>query len=156
MADVRFSTLGYAGRDYSRTPGTKVGVRLNLYGMSKLQAGVTGQALSVILLEAAQPCLDQALGEWPVDTGASRDSIELAVVGVEERKARVALQAGGEKLIDDPRNKKHIDYAPFIEFNGSPAGRGQATLLNAVLDNHQIVRDAIHDRVGALIRELIR
>jgi hypothetical protein len=104
--------------------------------------------------------LSDALENWPVDpihgteSGPSRDSIHLVIKEVGERRARVALEIGGEELIADPRNKKHIDYAPFIEYNGSPAGRGQFTLLNAWVDNDPQMRREIHEEVSRLVTGL--
>jgi hypothetical protein len=122
--------------------------------MDKLIAGVTGANLAPILLEAGKPSYEQAYSEWPVLTGASRDSIELIVTEINPRSARVVLQAGGEKLINDPRNKSGKDYAPFIEFNGTP--RAPAGILrNSIYDRDADIRSAIHQGVRELIQELI-
>ena len=148
MADVRV----VVGRR-SRVPGTNIGFRFNLFRLNRLMAGVTGEALVDILLEAAQPSLDQAIEEWPVWTGASRDSLSLDVIEVAESRARVALQAGGEKLINDSRNRSGRDYAPFIEFNGTntaPPG----ILLNAVFGRDDEIRQMIHSGVSNLVRKL--
>jgi hypothetical protein len=130
-------------------------VQINTFGFQKLQTVLTGEALADILMDEAQPSLEQAQSEWPVWTGASRDSIELAVSEVGDHHARVVLQAGGEKLISDPRNKSHKDYAPFIEFNGTktaPAG----ILMDAVYGRDTELRSGIHNAVGRLISEALR
>lgn len=149
MADIRV----LVGRR-SREPGTTVGVRLNTFGMSKLEAGVTGAALAQIALDAYQPSFDEAVGNWPVDTGASRDSIELGISEIGAHHARVILQAGGDKLRSDSRNPTGKDYAPFIEFNGTlyaPAG----ILLNAVANRDADIRREIHSAVSDLVRSIV-
>lgn len=146
MADVRVTV----GRR-SHVPGTMVGMNLNTFGMERLES-ITGEDLAPIVEAALTPAFDQAHGDWPVLTGASRDSMAINLIEVGPRHARAALQVGGEQLINDARNVKHIDYAPFIEFNGTataPAG----ILLYAMTVNHQEMRDAIHAGVAALIRE---
>lgn len=149
MAQVRVTV----GRR-PRTPGTQVGIRLNTFGMNRLQAEVDGDALAQIAYVAYQPAFDEAVENWPVWTGASRDSISLDVVEVGPRFARVALQAGGEKLKSDSRNRSGKDYAPYIEFNGTrtaPPG----ILLNAVSSRDREIRDEIHSEVSALIRRIL-
>jgi len=149
MADVRVTT-----GTRSRLPGTQVGVQLNTFGMSRLEAGVTGEAIVDILLKAMGPSFDQAVSEWPVQTGASRDSISLDVVEAAAVRARVVLQAGGEKLINDSRNVSHKDYAPFIEFNGT-ATAPPGILLNSVFGRDAEIRDEVHSGVTELVRGLV-
>lgn len=162
MADTRFTT----GRRI-RTTGLPVGVHLNLFGFAKLEAGVTAPALSAILMDAGQVALVDAISNWPVDTGASQSTIKLLPVsstdslrshhagGDPSRSARVVLQVGGPELIAHKDNPKHIDYALYIEFNGSPAGRGQFTILNAILGNEVEMKAQIKAGVGSLIRSLL-
>jgi hypothetical protein len=119
--------------------------------MSKLQESVNGQALADIALDAYQPAMDDAVAEWPVLTGASRDSIILEVVEVAPRYGRVALQVGGEILKNDPRNKSGRDYAPFIEFNGTP-NAVPGILFRAVNMNIEQIRRVIHAKVAELVR----
>lgn len=140
----------------SRAPGEQVGVQINLFGLNKLEAAVTGDKLAEILLYAAQPAYDEAHADWAVDTGASRDSLELGVAEIMPRAARVVLQAGGEKLISDPRNRSKKDYAPFLEFNGSPSGSmGPGTIQRAVYSNDRVIKDRIREGVSRLIREAL-
>jgi hypothetical protein len=134
-----------------------VNVQVNVFGMIKLQAGVTGEALSVIAVKALQPAKQEAYDNWAVLTGASRDSIDVVVAEVGAKHARVALQAGGQKLISDPRNKQHIDYAPFLEFNGSPSGSQPAgVLVRAIYGNDYLIRRVgLHGGVAELIRSIL-
>jgi hypothetical protein len=151
MADVRVN-IGKR----SRVPGTTVGVEVSTFGLSKLQEGVTGDAISQIMLKAGEPAYEEAHGNWPVLTGASRDSMKLAVSDVGPTHARVVLEVGGQPLIDDPRNTSHKDYAPFIEFNGSPTGRGQGAIRDAIYGRDSDIRSAIHEGVRDLIGELLK
>lgn len=157
MSQVRVTISGSAGgRFRSRIPGTQVGLQVNTFGMDRLIAGVNGDSLLEITMEAGQIAFDQAFEEWPVLTGASRDSIELIPAEVEARRARVILQVGGPLLIDDPRNRSHKDYAPFLEFNGSPSGSSApGVILRAIADNDAAIREAIHAGVAALIQGLV-
>jgi hypothetical protein len=98
-----------------------------------------------------QPAVEDAKSEWPVLTGASRDSIEAVITDVGSHFARASLRAGGAKLIADSRNTSHRDYAPYIEFNGSPLGRGKGALLNALILNDPEIRRRIHAAVDGLI-----
>ena len=134
-----------------RTPGTLIGVRLNTFRMRRLEASLSGEELAPILLEASQPAMDQAVSEWPVQTGASRDSISLDIIEVAPNRARVALQAGGPKLINDARNKSGKDYAPFIEFNGT-ATAPPGILIGAVFDNEVEIKQRIRNAVAEIIR----
>lgn len=148
MADIRV-TIG----SRSREPGTRVGVQLNTFGLKRLEAGINGEALAGITLEAAQPMLEQALSDWPVWTGASRDSLELTVEEVSAHLARIRLQAGGQRLIEDARNEKHIDYAPYIEFNGTKTAP-PGILAYAVHSQAAEFRAKVHAGVSALIAEM--
>ncbi len=154
MADIRTTVRGIGGRFQSRVPGTQVGFQINTFGLQKLAEGVTGEGLAAVLLESASIAWQQAVDEWPVWTGASRDSIDLSIQEVGDRFARVILSAGGEKLIADLRNKSHKDYAPFIEFNGTqtaPAG----ILTGAVIDNQDEIASRNRAGVARLIQELL-
>ena len=150
MAQVRVTT----GRR-SREPGTTVGMQVNTFGLSKLQAGVTGEAIAEILLEALQPALADAKSEWPILTGASISTMETVVSEIGPTHARAVLQVNGEKLIADPRNVSRKDYAPYIEFNGSPTGRGQGAISNAIFGNDRQIRADVHAGVAALIRGIL-
>ncbi len=139
----------------SRQVGDQVGLQVNTFGLDKLQAGITGEAIAPILLEALQPALQDALAEWPVLTGASIDSMETIISEIGPKHARAVLQVGGEKLISDSRNVSHKDYAPYIEFNGSPTGRGQGAISNAIFGNDRQIRADIHAGVKALIKGVL-
>lgn len=140
----------------SRTPGTTVGVQVSTFGLDKLIEGVNGEAVAKILMDAAQPSKEYAYNNWAYLTGASRDSIDLFVSDVEAKHARVVLQVGGEKLINDPRNTQHIDYAPFLEFNGSPGGTPAGVLRNSIYDRDTEIRRMIRDGVAKLIEDLTK
>jgi hypothetical protein len=146
VASVRV-TLGRR----SREPGTEVGVQVNVFGLKTLQGALTGEAMAEILHEAGQIALDDAYAEWPVQTQASRDTLELVTISVANTSARVALQAGGDRLTSDPRNVKHIDYAPFIEFLGT-ATAAPNIIQRAIYSNDGAIRNRIH----ALVAERIR
>lgn len=151
MADVRVTT----GRR-SRTPGTTVGIEVNTFGLKRLQEGVTGEFMAEVLVEAGQPAYNDAYSEWAVLTGASRDSLELVVTEVGPTFARVALQAGGEKLMSDPRNPKGEDYAPFLEFNGSPSGsQSPGAIARAIFSNDGVMRQIIHNKIAERVQELV-
>jgi len=152
MADIRVSR----GREFSATKGTPVGMQVNVFGLAKLQAEVTGQALVPIMVEALEPALAEAKLSWPILTGASIDSMVIEVIEVLPTGARVNMQAGCHRLITDPRNKSKTDYAPFIEFNGSPSGRGQGAMTNAFYSQERQMRRTIHDGVSLLIARITR
>lgn len=155
MVDIRVTVGGVGQSRMSHTPGDRVGLQVNTFGMDRLIEGLTGDMLVPILVEGIQPAYFQLLATWPILTGASRDSAEVVVTEVGARFARVALLIGGPKLISDPRNKSGKDYTPFVEFNGTPKTPA-GTLLNAMIDNQPEMRDYIHKQVGDLIRELVR
>lgn len=152
MADVRVTRGGMGVREISHAAGTPVGIGINTFAIRALRNKLTGRNLVPILKRALRPALQQAQDEWPVLTGASRDSIRLQVAEISEHTARVALTAGGPQLMEDERNKSGKDYAPFIEFNGTataPAG----ILTSAVETNYTDIVDTIHEGVNELINE---
>ena len=89
-------------------------------------------------------------------TGASIESMETVISEIGPKHARAVLQVGGDKLINDSRNTSRKDYAPFIEFNGSPTGKGQGAISNAIFGNDRQIRGDIRAGVTALIEELTR
>jgi hypothetical protein len=131
-------------------------MQVNVHGLKTLQAGITGDAIAQILMDALEPAEISARADWPVDTGASIDSIERELVEVGERHARAVLQIGGPKLLADPRNRSRKDYAPFVEFNGSPAGRGQGVMARSFYNNEKTMKQIIHNEIASLIAELTR
>jgi len=139
----------------SRTPGDQVGMQVNVFGLTKLLEGVTGEAIAPILYNALQPALQEAQSEWPILTGASLDSMEVAISEIGPKHARAVLQVGGAKLIADSRNTSRKDYAPYIEFNGSPTGKGQGAISRAIFSNDSQIRADIKNGVAALIREIL-
>src|SRR5476649_482700 len=141
------------GKEFT-TSGT-LGMQVNVFGLTKLQAGINGEAIAPILVDALQPALETAKGTWPILTGASIESMRVDVIEVNAKSARAVLQIGGEQLIGDPRNISRKDYAPFIEYNGSPSGRGQGSMVNAFYGNEAEMRRIIHDGVALLIAELL-
>jgi len=150
MASVRVTT----GRR-SRAAGDQVGLQVNTFGLTKLAAGINGEAIANILYEALQPALQDARAEWPVLTGASLSTMEVAISEIGPTHARAVLQVGGEKLIAHPDNESKKDYAPFIEFNGSPTGKGQGAISNAIFGNDRQIRADVHAGIAALIRGLL-
>lgn len=142
-------------REFTTQSGSTLGMQVNVHGLVKLQAGVTGDLLAPILVDSLQPALVEAKQAWPILTGASVDSMDVVVIEIGERHARVNLQVGGDRLRNDPRNPSRKDYAPYIEYNGSPAGRGQGTMVNAFLNNEREMRHAVRDGVAQLIREIL-
>lgn len=155
MADIRVTVTGVGGKYPSHEKGDIFGLQVNTFGMTKLQEGITGEAILDILMEAIQPAYEQAKADWPIITQASSDSIEVVTIETGPKLARIALQIGGEKLINDPRNVKHIDYAPYVEYNGTsktPPG----TLTHAMVMNEAQMKRMIHDGVKRLIEESLR
>ena len=55
---------------------------MNTFGVDKLHEAITGEAIAPILFAAMQIAEDQARTEWPVETGASRDTIRREVFDV--------------------------------------------------------------------------
>lgn len=151
MANVRVTTTRA-----SRQPGESSGIQVNVFGMQALEEGITGEVLNEIMLQAAQPMLEAVIQNWyehwfNFDTGASQDSIMLLTTEVAERSARIMLQAGGQRLIEDARNTKHVDYAPFLEFH-----EGGGMIRSAVFDNRDDFVRAVREGVTARIQELLR
>ncbi len=134
----------------SRETGSQVGVQLNTFGLGKVKEAVNGKELARILIQSAQPMLENAFDNWPKLTGASADSIELVVVEEGETHARIVLQAGGQKLENDPRNKSGIDYAPFLEF-GTNGRHAYGAIRNAVFDGESAFKDNVREGVRELI-----
>lgn len=153
MAGGVRTTIGRRSREADST----VGVQINTFGLDKLAEGINGQDLLDILLEAAEPSRVEAYNNWAYLTGASRDSIELVPVEAGERLARIVLQVGGDKLRNDPRNHSHKDYAPYLEFNGSPSGKTPAGVLrNSIYDNDREIRERIQEGLKRKIEEKLR
>lgn len=149
MADARV-TFGRR----SRVPGTDVGINVNTFGAERLLGMLTGPQLEAILHEAIVPAFEQLKQDWPILTGASSDTIRIETVEIGARHARVALLVGGEALIADARNEKHIDYAPFVEFNGTsktPPG----TMAYAMHSNQAQIRQTIHAMIGQVLHRAV-
>lgn len=149
MADARV-TFGRR----SRAPGTDVGINVNTFGAERLLSVLTGAQLEPILHEAMVPAYEQLKQDWPILTGASSDTIRIETQEVGVRHVRVALKIGGELLVSDARNVKHIDYAPFVEFNGTsktPPG----TMAYAMHANQAQIRQTIHEMIGQVIQSAL-
>lgn len=153
--DVRTVIQGIGQKFPSREPGDPTGMSINIFLMQKLQEGITGQELQEIATEALSIAEGIAQDEWPVDTGASNDSIRIEEIETGAKHARAALVVGGEPLKEDPRNEKGIDYAPFIEFNGSPGGTPPGTMVHAMALAQPEMVDLIKQRVSELIKGLV-
>lgn len=145
MASLR-QTTGRRSRDL----GTVAGIRLNLFALDQLRGRVTGEEMAAVMLESAKPMYNQAVEDWPRDTGASGDSIELLVVEAGETRARIVLQVGGQKLANDPRNKSGIDYAPYLEF-GSQGRHAYGVIRNSVFDNEDDYKQRVREGIKRLI-----
>lgn len=133
-----------------RDSGSQVGVSVSTFGLDKLIEGVTGQMMAEVGVKALQVAYEEAQEAWPVQTGASKDSMEVVAAEVGSRHARVRLQVGGQKLISDPRNKSHRDYAPFIEFNGTataPAGIIRDAIYLNDREIKEEIRQGLRDRI---------
>ena len=135
----------------SRIPGTTVGVQVSTFGLDRLET-ISGSEMEPICREAIEPARELVAGEWPIDTGASIDTLRIETDEIGATHCRVSLRIGGPQLIADPRNVKHIDYAPYIEFNGSPGGTPPGTIAYAMSSQARLMRSLIH----AGVRELIR
>lgn len=139
----------------SREPGTQAGIQVSTFGFDALLQGVNGQALAEITADALKPSLEYALAEWPVLTGASRDSIRVEITEVGPRFGRAALLVGGEQLKSDPRNiTPGKDYAPFIEYNGTPT-TPPGTLSRAIFSHQRDIRDRTREGIRTLIAEIL-
>lgn len=154
MANIRTTVTGVGGKFPSRVAGTQVAFQVNTFGMTKLEAGITGEVMEPILIEAMQPALEQAKEDWPKDTHASVETLEVVTMEIGPKVARVALQIGGERLIADPRNLKHIDYAPYVEYNGT-AKTPPGTLTHVMAMNEKVMKQMIHAGVKRMIEELL-
>ena len=148
MRDVRV-TFGHG----SRIPGTEAGIQINSFRFEKLLGLVTGEEMAPILKEAMVPSFMDAHAEWPVLTGASRDSMRLQTEEVTPSTARVALRVGGPQLIADPRNEKHIDYAPFIEYNGT-ATAAPGIISRSIFTHMSQIKATVHAGVLALVQRV--
>ncbi len=115
---------------------------------------MTGAALAPILMDAIEIAKDYAYSEWPVLTGASRDTIRTSVAEVSAKSAKVNLLVGGPQLIADPRNKSGKDYAPYVEFNGT-SKTAPGTMARAMELNKEEMKERIRDGVAELIRGLV-
>jgi hypothetical protein len=149
-ANVRVTISKTGGKFSSREPGTKVAIQVNSFGLQSLQ-GISGQDMVPLLLNAMEPAAEQAEQEWPKDTHASVDSMDLEVMETGPKVARVALTVGGDQLIQDPRNVKGIDYAPFIEFNGT-ATAPPGVITSAIIMNESKIKERLRQGLKELIR----
>lgn len=149
---LRTTTGGPSGaKEQFRTPGAVTGVGLNTYVLDKIESALDGPALAKILMRAISIAKGYALQEWPVVTGASRDTIRTQVSEVSLHAAKVSLLVGGPQLIADERNKSKKDYAPYVEFNGTsrtPPG----TILRSMEVNKDAMRESIREDVAELLR----
>lgn len=150
MADIRVLR-----RSRVQTIGAPVGMQVSSFGLSRLE-GISGADMEAVAHTAIQPALHQAKADWPIWTGASGDTIRVETDEVGPHHVRVSLRVGGLPLIADPRNEKHIDYAPFIEFNGSPGGTPPGTLLYAMTSQDRLMRSILHEGVTALLASRLR
>lgn len=150
MADIRILRGAR-----SRTPGTTVGVQVSTFGLDSLE-NISGAELEAIALEALEPAREQVAGEWPILTGASLDSLRTETDEIGPTHVRVSLRIGGPPLMADARNEKHIDYAPFIEFNGSPGGTPPGTIAYAMSSQARLMKSLIHSGVRDLIERKLR
>lgn len=154
MPNIRTIIGGVGGKYISRVPGTMTAIQVSSFRAEKLKT-ISGDELAPIIFNAMILARDQAIMDWPKDTHASVETIELEIKEVGPKFARVALQAGGPKLISDPRNKKKIDYAPFIEFNGTPTTH-PGTMTVSVLSNEENMKQAIRAGLIALIEAKLK
>ena len=154
MASVRVTVGGIGGSKFpSHDKGDPTGLSLNTFGLQKLESSITGERMVPILMRAIELPKEQVEENWPNDTYASIETLRVEVDEVGPHMARIILTIGGPQLIEDPRNKKHIDYTPFVEFNGSPAGRGMGTFSRAFAVTQQDMADIIHAGVEEMIAE---
>lgn len=150
MADIRVLR-----KSRVQTVGSPVGMQVSSFGLEKLM-GVSGSDMEPLAHEALLPAFTQVQSEWPVLTGASLDSLRIETDEVGPTHVRVSLRIGGVPLIADPRNTTHKDYAPFIEFNGSPGGTPPGTILYAMSANDRLMRTMLHEGVTALLASRLR
>lgn len=139
----------------SREKGVPIALQMNTFVLDKLRSRISGEELSQLQVEAMQPALEAAQADWPVLTGASKDSLQIVVMEENQHSARVALQAGGEQLINDERNIDKKDYAPFIEFLGT-ATTSPGTIARAVITNEELIKERLKEYLREWIMEAIR
>jgi hypothetical protein len=154
MANIRNTFTGVGGRFPSRVKGTQAAFSMNTFGLNKLEAGINGEHLSEIAYDAMEVAEEMAKEEWPKDTHASVETIERVIYEVNERSCRVALQIGGQKLIEDPRNKSHKDYAPYVEYNGTPK-TAPGTLAHVMAVTEPEIKERMRNGVRQLIQDLL-
>lgn len=130
-------------------------MQVSSFGLEKL-SGISGSDMEPIAHAAMQPALTQVEATWPIDTGASVETARIETDEIGRTHVRVSLRIGGAPLIADPRNIKHVDYAPYIEFNGSPKGTPPGTLLYAMTVNDRLMRSMLHAGVQALLADRLR
>jgi len=135
--------------------GSMISVSVDTTVLQSIE-NISGDDLLPIILDAIEPSMEIAKSQWPVLTGASIESFEVTGEVTGERKAHGQLQVGGAKLISDSRNDKHIDYAPFIEFNGSPTGLGKDAVFNSFVGRADEMKRMIRDGVQRLIAERMK
>lgn len=150
MADIRVLR-----KHRVQTVGAPVGMQISSFGLEKL-SGISGADMEPIAHAAMQPALSQLATTWPIYTGASVETARIETDEINLTSVRVSLRIGGAPLIADARNKKHIDYAPYIEFNGSPKGTPPGTLLYAMTANDRLIRELLHEGVRALLAARLR
>jgi len=166
MAGIRVTTGGMGGGKFpSRVKGTAFGLQVNTFGLKRLREGITGAAMAEIAIKALEPAKEEAFEEWPKPpsepeeeyqrTGASSESIRIEVIEVGSTTARVALTVGGEQLINDPRNESHKDYAPIVEYLGTPYVR-PGIITHALFANMDRITQELHTGVAQLIEGLTR
>lgn len=130
-------------------------MQVSTFGLQKL-LGVTGADMEPVAHLALAPAFEQAHADWPVMTGASVDSLRIETDEVGAKHVRVSLRIGGAQLIADARNTKHVDYAPYIEFNGSPKGTPPGTILYAMSANDRLMRSILHEGVSEILMARLR
>ena len=157
MPDIRSqnTTRVTRSRELSNAPGDTLGFQVNVHGLVKLDAGITGEMLLDILIDALKPAEQEVNTNWPILTGASISTVRITEDEIGEKHARASIKIGGPPLEVHRDNPSRKDYAPYIEFNGSPAGRGQGTLTNAFLGNEREMKRIIKERVAELIAGLV-
>lgn len=158
MADrikTRSTVSGMYGKYPSRAAGTLTAIQMNTFILDKVRSHITGEELAPILLDAMEPALEQALAEWPVDTGASKSTINTDIMEEGPKSARVALHAGGEDLINHPDNPSKKDYAPYIEFNGTLTAH-PGTLTRAMVTNEEEIKERLKKGLAEWLKGAIR
>lgn len=154
MANIRTTVGGIGGKFPSRVPGDPTAIQVNAFGMKALE-GITGQEIAEVLLHALEPARDMAIEEWPKDTHASSETIRLEVTEIGQKSARVALVAGGKKLIEDPRNVSKKDYTPYIEFLGTPT-TPPGTMTSSVILTEKERQQRLRDGIASILDRKLR